>query len=152
MLADMGPLGRVLDMGTGSGILLICAMLLGAESGLGIDMDPVAVEICERNCRANLAKIDRFEQRLDFRQDDQLPSGLFQTVVANILAPDLIAFLSKTTVQFSHCVAQGGYLLLSGILHNQAQDIETCAGQNGFVIVKRRDIGEWVVLIVQRQD
>ena len=89
-LADQGALGHVLDMGTGSGILLIGAMLLGAESGMGVDVDPVAVETCERNCRLNLAERTGYWQRLAFRQADQLPPGPFQTVVANILAPDLI--------------------------------------------------------------
>lgn len=152
MLAERGPLGRVLDMGTGSGILLICATLLGAESGLGVDMDPIAVETSKRNCRNNLAKRDGMEARLAFQQDDQLPPGPFQTVVANLLAPVLIAFLTQTTRQFRHCVAQGGHLLLSGILRDQAQDIETCASQNGFVTVLRRDIGAWSVYVLRRQD
>ena len=152
ILAEKKPLGRVLDMGTGSGILLIGAMLLGAESGLGVDRDPIAVETCARNCRTNLAEMAGFETRLDFRLEDQLPSGLFDTVVANILAPVLTGFLSQTKIQFQHCVAPGGHLLLSGILTEQATEIEKTACQNGFVTVGQRDIGAWSVLVMQRKD
>lgn len=151
-VAEWGPLGRVLDMGTGSGILLIGALLLGAEHGLGIDIDPVAVETCIRNCRINLGGMADFETRLAFRQDGQLPLGPFQTVVANILAPDLIAFLSQTPVQFRHCVAMGGHLLLSGILSEQAQEVETCANQNGFLSVAHQQVAEWSVLVLRRVD
>ncbi|MBF0584378.1 MAG: 50S ribosomal protein L11 methyltransferase [Magnetococcales bacterium] len=150
-VAALGPLGRVLDMGTGSGILLIGALLLGAEQGLGVDLDPVAVETCLRNCRINLETMNNFETRLTVKQDDQLPMEPFQTVLANILAPDLIAFLSQTPVQFRHCVAMGGHLLLSGILSEQAQAVENCAHQNGFVTVAHQTIAEWSVLVLRRE-
>ena len=148
-LAEQGPLGHVLDMGTGSGILIICAMLLGAEFGLAIDMDPIAVETCERNCQSNLAQ-HGYGERLVIQQASQLPPGPFQTVVANILAPALSAFLSQTTVQFCHCVAPGGHLLLSGLLSRQTQAMEMTACQNGFFLVSRRDIGDWSVLLLRR--
>ncbi len=151
-LADRGPLGRVLDMGTGSGILLIGAMLLGAEFGMGVDLDPIAMETCARNCRLNLGERAGYAERLAFRQDDQLPLGPFQTVVANILAPDLIAFLAQTTVRFRHCVAQGGHLLLAGLLRDQAQAVEESACQNGFVPVEHRLIDEWSIQVLRRQD
>ncbi|MBF0462092.1 MAG: 50S ribosomal protein L11 methyltransferase [Magnetococcales bacterium] len=150
-LAEQGPLGRCLDMGTGSGILLIAAMLLGAESGLGVDLDPVAVATCERNCRINLGERAGYWERLAFCQDDQLPPGPFQTVVANILAPELTAFLAQTPVRFCHCVAQGGHLVLSGMLREQAEAVATCASQNGFVSVAQRLVDDWSIQIWRRE-
>ena len=150
-LAAHGPLGDVLDMGTGSGILLIGAMLLGAQSGLGIDPDPLAVAACERNCRVNLSGLAEMETRVGFRQDDQLPPGPFQTVVANILAPVLTTFLTSAPVRFHHCVAPGGHLVLSGLLTSQAAKLAACAAGNGFVHRQRRDIDEWSVLLLQRR-
>ncbi|MBF0162770.1 MAG: 50S ribosomal protein L11 methyltransferase [Magnetococcales bacterium] len=147
-LAEQGHLGRVLDMGTGSGILLIAALLLGAESGLGVDLDPVAVETCIRNCQINLADADK---RWRVHQDEQLPPGPFETVVANILAPELIAFLSRTTPRFRHCIVPGGHLLLSGILWEQAQGVEDAACQNGFRLLSHQRREEWSILVMQRQ-
>lgn len=151
MLAGQQPLGTVLDMGTGSGILLICAMLLGADAAMGVDSDPVAVATCQRNCQINLASLVGYEERLSFQQSDQLPIGPFQTVLANILAPTLTAFFSQTSIQFRHCVSQGGHLIVSGILHEQATELQACACQHGFHLVTRRDIGEWSLLLLQRE-
>ncbi|MEO5353230.1 MAG: 50S ribosomal protein L11 methyltransferase [Magnetococcus sp. XQGC-1] len=149
-LAERQPLGSVLDMGTGSGILLIAAMLLGAEQGLGVDIDPVAVETATRNARLNLGGVAGLAERWTVCQDEQLPVGPFQTVVANILAPDLMAFLAETPVRFAQCVAPGGYLLLSGIMGEQARAVEMCAQQNGFVSVEQRLVAEWSVQILRR--
>lgn len=148
IVAEKKALGRVLDMGTGSGILLIGSMLLGAESGLGIDIDPIAVETSERNCQNNLEKM---ENKLTFKQSETLPQETFQTVVANILLPTLNAFLTETTTQFQHCVEKGGLLLVSGILVDQATELETCACDNGFDPVLRKDIGEWSVLLLEKK-
>ncbi|WP_130471248.1 50S ribosomal protein L11 methyltransferase [Candidatus Magnetaquicoccus inordinatus] len=150
-LAEQGPLGSVLDMGTGSGILLIGAMLLGAEQGIGVDVDPLAVEICTRNCRSNLAEISGMWSRLRFLQDDQLPSGPFQTVVANILAPDLTAFLTTTKPRFADCLVMGGHLLLAGMLHEQGSVVEQIACQNGFVSVRHERVAEWSILLLRRE-
>jgi ribosomal protein L11 methyltransferase len=149
-LADRGPLGSVLDMGTGSGILLIGVMLLGAEQGLGVDVDPVAMEVCARNCRNNLAERAGVWPRVSFLQADQLPPGPFQTVVANILAPDLIAFLASTTPRFAECILPGGHLLLAGMLREQGAAVEQAALQNGFVTVRHELVAEWSILLLRR--
>ncbi|MEO5338997.1 MAG: 50S ribosomal protein L11 methyltransferase [Magnetococcus sp. MYC-9] len=150
-LATQAPLGAVLDMGTGSGILLIAALLLGAESGLGIDLDPVAVATCARNCQLNLGERAEFAGRWRVEHGEKLPVGPFQTVVANILAPELTAFLSQTERRFHHCVAMGGHLLLAGMLHEQGQAVEQCASRNGFVPLQHRRIEEWSILVLRRQ-
>lgn len=151
-LSDQAPLGDLLDMGTGSGILIIGGLLLGAKSGLAVDSDPIAVETCARNCRANLGEKTGWETRVRVQQAEQLPAGPFDTVVANILAPVLTEFLTQGAVRFRHCVAHGGHLVLSGMLHEQAQKVEQCALQHGFVVVTRRDLGEWSMRVLRRED
>ncbi|MBF0184380.1 MAG: 50S ribosomal protein L11 methyltransferase [Magnetococcales bacterium] len=150
-VADQGPLGTLLDMGTGSGILLIGAMLLGAASGLGVDIDPIAVEVSTRNCRLNLAELPGMAERVAVEQADSLPPGPFQTVVANILAPDLIHFLAATPVRFADCVALGGHLLLAGMLREQGAEVEQVAQQHGFATIRHELVAEWSILLLRRE-
>ena len=149
-LADAGPLGHVMDVGTGSGILLVCAMLLGAETGLGLDRDPIAVATCARNGRINLAALPDYERRVTVRHDEQLARGPFHTVVANILAPILMAFLTQADPSFHDCVMPGGHLVLSGVLLDQADEVAQCARQQGFVLVECNALGMWAVLVLQK--
>ncbi|HIU84343.1 MAG TPA: 50S ribosomal protein L11 methyltransferase [Candidatus Aphodousia gallistercoris] len=102
----------VLDYGCGTGILAIAAKKLGADNVLGTDIDPQAVEAAIENARAN-------EAAARFVLPDEMPEGCFDIVVANILSNPLKllapALLSR--------VAPEGYLVLSGILARQAQEV-----------------------------
>lgn len=102
----------VLDYGCGTGILAIAAKKLGADNVLGTDIDPQAVEAAIENARAN-------EAATRFVLPDEMPEGCFDIVVANILSNPLKllapALLSR--------VAPEGYLVLSGVLARQAQEV-----------------------------
>ena len=102
----------VLDYGCGTGILAIAAKKLGADNVLGTDIDPQAVEAAIENARAN-------EAAARFVLPDEMPEGCFDIVVANILSNPLKllapALLSR--------VAPEGYLVLSGVLARQAQEV-----------------------------
>ena len=104
-------LGRVLDYGCGSGILAIGAAKFGATSVDAVDIDPAAVESTEYNAQANAVQLHA-----------GLPdkaSGLYQTVLANILATPLKVL---APLLCNH-VAPGGSLVLAGILERQAQEL-----------------------------
>ena len=102
----------VLDYGCGSGILAIAAKLLGAGPTTGVDIDEQAVQATEYN-----AKVNRSEVRALL--PDALPDGQFQVVVANILSNPL----KVLAPMLANRVAPGGWLVLSGVLERQVQEV-----------------------------
>ena len=104
-------LGRVLDYGCGSGILAIGAAKFGAVDIDAVDIDAAAVE-------ATLANADANAVALKAGLPDQA-QGLYQTVLANILATPLKVLAPLLCAH----VAAGGWLVLAGILERQAQEL-----------------------------
>ena len=132
-----GSLGRVLDYGCGSGILAIGAAKFGAQNIDAVDIDPDAVTSCELNAQAN-------EVQLNAGLPDKA-QGLYQTVLANILATPLkvLAPLLCNHVQ------AGGHLVLAGILERQAEElIEAYAPYLPLTVADSED--GWVLMTAQR--
>lgn len=105
-------LGRVLDYGCGSGILAIGAAKFGAVDIDAVDIDPAAVEATRQNAQANGVALNA-----------GLPEqarGVYQTVLANILATPLKVLAPLLCAH----VAEGGHLVLAGILERQAQELQ----------------------------
>jgi ribosomal protein L11 methyltransferase len=103
----------VLDYGCGSGILAIAALKLGAAHAVGVDVDSQAVTASRDNASANLIVNARF------CLPDDAPQWSFDLVVANILTNPL----SMLAPLLAKATRQGGQIVLSGILQEQAQDI-----------------------------
>jgi len=103
---------RVLDYGCGSGILAIAAAKLGARQVSATDIDATAVETAAANATANAVSVD-------LSLPDMLPAGLYDIVVANILAQPLIVLAALLAER----VAPGGRIALSGILESQADNV-----------------------------
>ena len=98
----------VLDVGCGSGVLAIGACVFGAASGVGIDIAPAAVPVTTANAVAN-----GVADRIDVSTTDLADvDGTFNLVVANILAPTLVALAGD----LQRVLAVGGALIISGIL------------------------------------
>lgn len=135
--AAAGGLGRVLDVGTGSGILAIAAALLGARRVTATDNDPVAVRTCLENCRAN-----GVGERVQVELAEEVPEGPFDLIVANILAGVLISLAGPLAA----ALAPGGRLLLSGILAQQAPAVEAAHAGRGLTLVGEQRLGDWMVL------
>jgi ribosomal protein L11 methyltransferase len=106
---------QVLDFGCGSGILAIAALLLGAASAVGTDIDVQALEASRDNAGRNGIAQDRLALYLP----EALPALQADVLVANILAGPLISLAS----QLAGKVRPGGLLALSGILAEQAEDV-----------------------------
>jgi ribosomal protein L11 methyltransferase len=102
------PVRDILDVGTGSGILAIAALALGAGTAIACDIDPVAIETARANARVNGVE-DRMEATLEPLAEID---GCFDLVVANILAEENVRLASELCEH----VAPGGDLVLSGIL------------------------------------
>jgi ribosomal protein L11 methyltransferase len=135
----------VLDIGTGSGILLATAALLGAESGLGIDIDPVAVSIAGDNLRLNNVSAEQFITR-----EGDLASSVpdtFDLVVANILSEVILSLLDHV----QKVCKPGAHLIFSGIVENNRAAVETKMQEVGIEVVDVLRMEEWVAIIGKSQ-
>jgi ribosomal protein L11 methyltransferase len=134
----------VLDVGSGSGILALAALRLGAERAVCYDTDPLAVEATLANAAANdLA--DRVTANLG-----SLPAKpsaeSYQLVLANLVAAVLIELAEPLAAH----TAPGGTLLASGIIDTRADEVLAVLCAAGFVLDTRLDDGEWVSLRLRR--
>ena len=135
----------VIDIGCGSGILSIAALKLGAESALGVDIDPEAI----RNARAN-AEANGIGEAFTTAQGSvgeilagEYPIQRAELVVVNILAPVIQRLFAAGLADLTEA---GGRLLLSGIMQEQAQTIMETARTHGLALVERSEMGDWVAL------
>ncbi|MBF0158863.1 MAG: 50S ribosomal protein L11 methyltransferase [Magnetococcales bacterium] len=145
--AQQQPLGTVLDVGTGSGILAIAALHLGATAVVATDCDEVAVATCLDNARLNGYRSVEEGGPLHCYQRADIPEGCFDVIVANLLA-GIITDLLPTLVQ---ALSPDGLLILSGLLIEQTQAIIDRCHQSGLQQVDREQLGDWVVLSARRR-
>jgi ribosomal protein L11 methyltransferase len=116
-LSQRGPLGRVLDYGCGSGVLGLAGAKLGATAVIGVDIDPIAVDVARRNAQQNLAASEL--ARTTWGTVSEPIEGQFDLVVANILAQPLKLLAG---LLLSHR-KPSGHLVLSGILSRQIEEL-----------------------------
>ncbi len=138
--AHLGSADRVLDVGCGSGILAVGALLLGSASAVAVDVDPEAVEVTLENATAN-----GVAARIVASTDDvgDVP-GSFPFVVANIEARVLIPLAGAIASR----VAPGGMLVLSGILRGQEDEVRAAYAE--LELVEMPTDGEWVAIVLRR--
>lgn len=137
--------GRVIDVGTGSGILAIGAALLGAEDVLAIDIDPDAVEVARKNVRHN-----GLEGRIRTVQGNLLDStdAVCEVCVANIIADVIIGFARPLLAH----IVPGGTFICSGIIREREQDVADALTAAGYAIQEICRRGEWVAIRSRRPD
>lgn len=142
---------RILDAGCGSGILAIAALKLGAAFSFGIDIDPEAVKSSKENARLNDVEEERFDVVCgnileDVNTEEIKAHGQFDIAVANILA-DVIIPLSSVIGSY---IKPGGIFISSGILGEKAGDVEKAILANGFSVIEKNTLGEWVSFVAQK--
>lgn len=137
---------QVLDLGCGSGILSIAAAHLGAGHILALDTDSIAITATQQNAeRNNIAhKITAQQGSLDTVTGS---ARRFDLVVANILARIIIEMCDQL---LGDVVRPGGIGIFSGIIADQAADVEHALRQTGLKPYKRRQQGDWVVIEARR--
>lgn len=133
---------RVLDVGTGSGVLAIAAARLGAHAVVAVDNDPEAVLVARENAARNA--VDDLVQ-VSQTPLEQLP-GTFDLVLANILAPTLLQLREALLAR----VRPGGRAVLSGILADEGADVQAGFEALGMVLERLDAEGEWVSLTLRR--
>lgn len=148
-LLERTPLSgvRLLDVGTGSGVLAIAAALLGAREVLAVDTSADAVRVAAENAQVNgqAARITVLAGSMDAVQGPGMPP--FDIVVANIVAKVLTVLAPDLTA----AVAPGGQLLLSGIIEPAELELMVTFATYGFLPVERQAEGDWRCLRLQRE-
>ena len=134
---------RVIDLGSGSGILSITALLLGAASAIGVDIDPKAEDIARENAGINNLGADRFTavtgDVIGDRAMMERLRGSYDLVLANIVA-DVIIPLSPVVPYF---LAPNGLFICSGILEQRLPEVKAAIEQAGMEIIRTQMIDDW---------
>jgi ribosomal protein L11 methyltransferase len=130
---------RLLDAGTGTGILALAARRLGAREVLGIDIDPRAVRYARQNARLNHISKAKFEAAdvLRWKCD-----GRYEIIAANLFSELLIAALPR----FRRALAKNGFFIVSGILREQGELVVRALRRARFQVEKQRRRGKWIAL------
>ncbi len=142
---------EVLDVGTGSGILGIVALMLGAGHVYGTDLDPCAMEAVRENLQANGIPEEKMQAVIGNLIDDRQTQDMagyekYDIVVANILAPVLVAL----TPQIIRHMKSGAVYITSGILDVKEKDVtDACTGA-GLEVIEVTRQGEWVSVTARK--
>ena len=136
---------RVLDVGTGSGILSICASKLGAKSCNAYDIDPVAVKVAKENAEADgctnitvgvsdlLHGVDKSNGKYDF-----CVANIVSDIIIRMM-PDISGYLTDTAP-----------LILSGIIQDRADEVRACVLAHGYRIEREEKENDWVALLCRK--
>lgn len=130
---------KMLDVGTGSGILAITSLLLGAESAVGVDIDELAVKVAGENAELNGVKCSLTLFCGDLTQK---VDGKFDVICANIVA-DVIIRLSKDVTNFMH---KDSILLVSGIIDERCDDVKLALDKANLKIEQEISENGWVAI------
>ena len=130
---------RVLDVGSGSGILALAALRLGGEQAVALDTDPLAVESTLANAARN-GLDGRVEASIGSLPDR--PVERFALVLANLVAAVLVGLAPRLAAH----LAPNGILLVSGVIEPRAGEVVAAMTAAGLRVVRRLDHGEWVSL------
>lgn len=133
---------RMLDAGTGSGVLALAGWRFGAREVLAIENDPIALRTARENSRRNRIRGVRFALG-DARK---LVRGKFDVISANLFSELLIELLPR----FRESLARDGRMILSGILREQEAQLRRALSRSGFRILVARRRGKWIALLAVR--
>ena len=142
---------EVLDVGTGSGILGITALKLGAGHVYGTDLDPCSMDAVRENLEANAVDPEKMTAALgnlidDSRAQDAAGYEKYDIVCANILAPVLVAL----TPGIVRHMKPGAVYITSGILAEKEKDVADACRAAGLAVEEVTAQGEWVSVTARR--
>lgn len=145
------PETKLLDVGTGSGILAILSLMFGAKHAMGTDLDICAVEAVAQNCEANGIEPENFEMMIgniitDKEVQDKVGYDCYDIVVANILA-DVLVPLTPVIVQQ---LKKGGIYITSGIIDDKEETVVEAVKAAGLEVLEITYQGEWVSVTARK--
>lgn len=130
----------VLDVGSGTGVLAIAAVKLGSGKVTAVELDPVAREVTRENARGNHTPVTVSSKKAED------VSGTFTLVLANILSGEL----KRLAPSLVKKVRRAGYLVLSGILTGEAEEVSSVYENLGLTPFETFAIGEWTTLVFSK--
>ena len=146
---------HVADIGTGTGLLAFAAMHLWPRAAVtASDIDPVSIDVTQQNALANAVPMGRGSGRIalyvatgtDHRAI--VSRAPYDLLIANILAGPLV----ELAPSFASVMAEGGTLILAGLLDTQVDKVTRAYRRNGILLVERKDNGDWPCLrLVKRR-
>lgn len=138
------PDDKVIDVGTGSGVLSIAAAMMDAQQVLALDLDDVAVESAKLNI-----KLNKVHPRVTVKQNNLLNNveGPVNVVVANILAEVIVRF----TDDVYRVLENGGTFISSGIISTKKQEVKDALIKSGFKIEETMMMEDWVAFIAKKE-
>jgi ribosomal protein L11 methyltransferase len=142
----------LLDVGTGSGILSIAALKLGAKHAVGTDLDPCAISAVEENKEANGIAVEDFQMLLGNIIDDreiqeQVGYEKYDIVAANILADVLVPL----TPVICNQLKKGGIYITSGIIREKEETVKQAVTEAGLELVEVTRQGDWVSVTARKK-
>lgn len=143
---------ELLDVGTGSGILSIIALKLGAKHAVGTDLDPCAVPAVEENKEVNGIPSGAFDMMIgniidDKEVQDQVGYEKYDIVIANILADVLVPL----TPVIMNQMKSGAIYITSGILDVKEGEVKAAIEAAGLTVIEITHQGEWVSITAQKR-
>ena len=142
---------KLLDVGTGSGILAILSLMFGAKRAVGTDLDVCAVEAVAQNCEANKIAPEQFEMMIgniisDKSIQDKVGYDCYDIVVANILANVLVPLTPVIVKQLK----TGGIYITSGIIDDKEETVVEAVKAAGLTVIEVTYQGEWVSVTARK--
>jgi ribosomal protein L11 methyltransferase len=141
------PGARVLDLGTGTGILAIAAAKLGSPAVLALDIDPDAVAVAHENVLLNQVE-DQVQAEVGTLARAFEDGSTFSLIVTNILAHVIAEFFEQGLPQL---LGPGGWLVLSGFLRGQTPTTRAAIDAAGLALLAQEQEGEWTCIIAERR-
>ena len=148
-----GKVLQILDVGTGSGILSIAALKLGAGHAVGTDLDPCAIDATYENMENNGISRDKYEVMIGNIIDDKSVQDWagyekYDIVVANILADVIIMLVKEIPVHLK----KGGYFITSGIINLKEEAVRAAfAASEELEVVEITYQGEWLSVTARKK-
>lgn len=135
----------ILDVGSGSGILSVSAVLLGCSRAVGVDIDAMAVKVAREN-----AELNGVESKTEYICGDltEKVSGKYDIVCANIVA-DVIISLCDNVKNFMN---ENGLFICSGIIDTREEDVLRKLKSVGLTVTERFESGGWVALVCRKEE
>jgi ribosomal protein L11 methyltransferase len=139
----IAPGHHVLDVGTGSGILAVAAVRLGASRVAAVEVDPDSARVARENFRRN-----RVSHRVELKVGTTaaVSGGWFDVATANLHSGILV----ESMPDLAHLLRPGGSAVLSGILIGESGSVGAAAARRGLAVVGERTSGEWLALEVEK--
>lgn len=145
------PDTTLLDVGSGSGILAIIALMYGAKKAVGTDLDPCALEAVKENMAANGIREEDFTMMIgniitEKEVQDKVGYMCYDIVVANILADVLVMLTPVIVAQMK----KGGIYITSGIINEKEETVVKAVREAGLEVVEITYQGEWVSVTARK--